>query len=128
MRQVSAIVIAYVGLGLGFVSGLLGVGGGIALIPLLLYGYGFPFRQAAGTGIAVTLLTSVVGTMAHASARHVHLPLAMVLLAGAGISAQLGAIATRHVAARKLRKGLASLVLLTVVAIVGDLVSQLAGR
>jgi uncharacterized membrane protein YfcA len=49
----------------------------------------------------------------------------MVLLAGAGISAQLGAIATRHVPARKLRKGLAALILLTVVAIVGDLITQL---
>lgn len=125
MRGVSSVVIAYVGLGLGFVSGLLGVGGGIALIPILLYGFGFPFRQAVGTGIAVTFLTAVVGTVAHAAQHNVHLGLSMVLLVGTGISAQIGAIVTTRVSARVLRKGLAVLVMLTAVVIVGDLLSGL---
>jgi uncharacterized membrane protein YfcA len=52
LHDVSAVLIAYLGLGLGLLSGLLGIGGGVALMPVLLYGFGFPFRQAAGTGIA----------------------------------------------------------------------------
>ncbi len=75
LSRVSAIVIAYVGLGLGFLSGLLGVGGGIALMPVLMYGFGFPLRQAAGTGIVVLLITSVGGTVAHALSGNVHLGL-----------------------------------------------------
>ena len=125
MRRVSALSIAYVGLLIGFMSGLLGVGGGILLIPILLYGFGFPFRKAAGTGIGVALLVSTVGTVFHARAHHVHLGLAMVLLIGAGISAQVGAVATSRLPARTLRKGLAAVVAVTVVVIIGDLWARL---
>lgn len=127
LTDVSATVIAYTGLFIGFVSGLLGVGGGIALIPLLLYGYGFPFRAATGTGIVVTLLTATVGTIAHARAGHVHLGLAMVVLAGSGISAQLGALATSHLSARTLRKGLVGVILLTIAALILDTARKLTG-
>jgi uncharacterized membrane protein YfcA len=125
MRHVSALVIAYVGLLIGLVSGLLGVGGGIVLIPILLYGFGFPFRKAAATGIGVALLVSTVGTVFHARAHNVHLGLAMVLLIGAGISAQVGAVMTSRLPARTLRKGMAALVAVTVVVIVGDLWARL---
>lgn len=124
LSRVSAPVTAYVGLGLGFISGLLGVGGGIALMPILLYGYGFPLRQAAGTGIVVLLVTSVGGTLAHARAGNVHLGLAMVLAVGASISAQFGALATAKLPAGLLRRGLALLVFGTIVVIAWDLLRR----
>jgi hypothetical protein len=125
LSRVSAIVVAYVGLGLGFLSGLLGVGGGIALMPVLMYGFGFPLRQAAGTGIVVLLATSVGGTVAHALSGNVHLGLAMVIAVGASVSAQFGALATSKLPAGLLRRGLALLIILTVVAIVWDLARRL---
>jgi uncharacterized membrane protein YfcA len=124
LRRVSAIGVAYVGLGLGFLSGLLGVGGGVALMPVLLYGYGFPMRQAAGTGIFVLLVTAASGTVAHAIAGHVHLGMAMVLLVGASVSAQLGAMATSRLPAAILRRGLASLIFLTMVAVAWALIRR----
>ncbi|MCA9596888.1 MAG: sulfite exporter TauE/SafE family protein [Myxococcales bacterium] len=124
LARVSAIVVAYVGLGLGFLSGVLGVGGGIALMPVLMYGFGFPLRQAAGTGIVVLLVTSVGGTIAHALSGNVHLGLSMVLVIGASVSAQFGALATSKLPAGLLRRGLASLVLLTIGAILWDLVRR----
>ena len=47
----SAIVIAYIGMALGFLSGLLGIGGGVALMPVLIYGFGFRSgkRQVPGS-------------------------------------------------------------------------------
>src|SRR5690606_16987447 len=107
----------YVGLFLGFLSGLLGVGGGVALMPILLYGFGFPIRHAAGTGIVVLLVTAIAGTLAHAQQGHVHLGVAMVLLIGASISAQIGAMLTSQLPARVLRRGFVGLVLFTVVTI-----------
>jgi uncharacterized membrane protein YfcA len=121
LPRVSALVIAYVGLFVGFFSGLLGIGGGIVLIPIILYGFGFPFHHASGTGVTVTLLMGVVGTLVHSLAGHVHLGLAMLLLVGSGISAQLGAIATSRLSARTLRKGLVALIALTMTMIVWDL-------
>jgi hypothetical protein len=121
LTRVSAIVVAYTGLVLGYMSGLLGVGGGIALMPILLYGFGFPIRQAAGTGMSVLLVTAIVGTVAHARQGHVHLGVAMVLLVGASVSAQFGALLTNRLPAGVLRRGFVMLILLTVVAILFDL-------
>lgn len=121
LSRVSATLIAYVGLVLGYLSGLLGVGGGIALMPILLYGFGFPIKQAAGTGISVLLVTAIVGTVAHARQGHVHLGMAMLLLVGAGISAQIGALLTHRLPAGVLRRGFVVIILMTVVAIVFDL-------
>ncbi len=125
MSRISAPVVAYVGLFLGFLSGLLGVGGGVALMPILLYGFGFPIRHAAGTGIVVLLVTAIAGTLAHAQQGHVHLGVAMVLLIGASISAQIGAMLTSQLPARVLRRGFVGLVLFTVVTILYDLWRQI---
>src|ERR1051325_5472684 len=39
----------------GIASGLFGVGGGIVIVPALIYGAGFPQHQATGTSLAVLL-------------------------------------------------------------------------
>jgi uncharacterized membrane protein YfcA len=126
LRSVSATLIAYVGLALGFLSGFLGIGGGIALLPVLVYGFGFPVRQAAGTGIVVLLATATTGTIVHALRGHVHLGLAMVLLVGATISAQLGVRASRSLHARTLRRLFAALIVVTIATIAWDLVRRLS--
>jgi uncharacterized membrane protein YfcA len=125
LRRVSAVIVAQIGLALGFVSGMLGIGGGVALNPVLVYGYGFPVRQAAGTGIAVLFVTAVVGTVAHALRGHVHLGLATVMLVGATISAQAGALASRRLSGRALGRILSLVILAAVGAVLWDLASQL---
>jgi hypothetical protein len=124
---VSAPLIAYVGLGLGVLSGLLGVGGGVVLMPVLVYGFGFPLRQAAGTGILVLLASAMMGTFVHALAGHVELRLAFPLLVTATLSAQLGARATRLLPARTLRRGFALVVVAAMSAVLWDLARRLAG-
>lgn len=125
LTRVSAVVVAYIGLGLGFLSGLLGVGGGVALLPILIYGFGFPIKQAAGTGILVLITASVSGTVAHALLGNVHLPLSLTLLAGASLSAQVGALATHRLPASVLRWGLASLISSTALALIWTLARRL---
>ena len=123
--QVSPIVIAELGLVLGFVSGVLGLGGGILMMPLLVYGLGFPMRAAAGAGLGLLVVTAGVGTFSHALRGNVHLGLSMTLLVGASVSAQLGALATRKLPARRLRRIFAALVLVTGAAVAWDLVRRL---
>jgi hypothetical protein len=125
LSSVSAIVIAEIGLVLGFASGLLGIGGGVALMPVLIYGYGFPIRQASGTGILVLIATAALGTFEHALRGHVDLRLALVLLVGATVAAQFGAMATHRLPARVLRRLFAVVVLGTVLAIVWDLARRM---
>ncbi len=121
LRRVSAVLIAYVGLALGFLSGLLGIGGGVALNPVMIYGYGFPMRQAVGTGIVVLFATAVIGTGAHALRGHVHLGLALVLLVGGTVSAQLGALATRRLSGAALGRIHAVVILGAMAAVLWDL-------
>ena len=120
-RRVSILLMAYLGLFLGFLSGLVGMGGGVVLLPILIYGLGVRVRMAAGTGILMLVVSAMSGTWAHARLGHVHLGLAMTLLAGSTIGAPLGASLTYRMDGRKLRGIFSYLVLLTALAVAWDL-------
>lgn len=47
----------------GLVAGILGIGGGLIMVPLLLIALRLPLRQAIGTSSAVMCLTALVGSM-----------------------------------------------------------------
>lgn len=118
---VSAPVLAFLGFVLGVLSGLLGVGGGVALLPILVYGYGFPIQHAAGTGILVLLATVTLGTLEHALGGHVDLRVALAILAGSSLGAQLGARLTASLSPRALRLWFAALLIATLLAVLGHL-------
>ena len=118
---------ALIGLASGFLAGLLGIGGGVALMPVLIYGYGFPLRQAAGTGILVLVASAALGTFLHALQGHVHLGLVAALLVGASLSAQAGVLATRRLSVRTLRRLFAGVLLAAAAAVVWHLLRQSRG-
>ncbi len=115
---VSAVVIAYVGFALGFLSGMLGIGGGIMLLPVLVYGFGFPIRQATGTGIVVILCSASYGTFVQALRGNVDLGLALALMASATPAAQLGVTLTRRLEAGRLRRIFAAVLVVTAAIVV----------
>ncbi len=125
LKQVSVPVMVYVGFILGVLSGLLGIGGGVAFMPVLLYGYGLSVRNAAGTGILLLFVTVVTGTIVQAHEGFVSLPLAMTILIGSSIGSQLGALTTHHLQNRVLRLLFGGLVLATVGMILWDLIRSL---
>jgi uncharacterized membrane protein YfcA len=126
IAQVSVTVMAYIGFLTGVLSGLLGIGGGVALLPVLIYGYGFSIKDAAGTGILLLFATVVVGTLEHALRHNVDLRVALAILAGSSIGSQLGARTTAHVSNQALRISFAALLLFTVGAIGIDMVRSLS--
>lgn len=111
LDRVSAPLTCYVGLGVGFLSGLLGIGGGVVLIPIMLYGYGFNIRKCAGTGIVMILIVATLGTIQHVRLGNVHLGLAMTLMIGSALAAQVGASLTRSLSPTLLRRGLAIVII-----------------
>ena len=115
--KVSVIVMAYIGFATGMLSGLLGIGGGVALLPVLVYGYGFSIKDAAGTGILLLFATVLVGTFEHALRHNVDLRVALAILAGSSVGSQLGARTTSRVSNQTLRIAFAVLLLGTVGAI-----------
>ena len=80
---------------IGFLAGLLGIGGGFLFVPVLL-ALGYPTKKAAATSSFIVIFSSFSGFLGHAAEGHYHWP----LLAGcavAGVPAsQLGALVMRH--------------------------------
>jgi uncharacterized protein len=99
-------------LGLGFVgafvSGLLGVGGAIVMIPLLFYvppllGVGsLDIKHVTGVTMAQVLAASIVGAWTHGRSAMVHKQLALVGGSAMAVGALIGAVGSRYVSGRLL--------------------------
>ena len=74
----------------GFLSGLLGIGGGSVMVPALVLGAGLPQQLAQGTALAAMVLPSLIGAYTHWRLGHVDRKIAPGLLAGIVIGAFLG--------------------------------------
>ncbi len=103
IAQMPAFVPVIVGIGVGFLAGILGAGGGFILTPVLIYLLGIPTRIAIGTGLFMVLVASSVGAFVYALSDRVDLLIALLMLVAASLGAQLGAIATEHVRASGIR-------------------------
>lgn len=53
--------------GIGFLAGLLGIGGGILHVPMLIYVLGFPAHIATATSHFILVFTGLTGTLTHAA-------------------------------------------------------------
>lgn len=70
-----------IGAAVGFLSGLVGVGGGFMMTPLLIF-LGIPPAVAVGTGSAQVVASSVSGALAQYQRGNVDIKMGIVLLAG----------------------------------------------
>jgi uncharacterized protein len=79
----SVIGLLVLGLSSGVLAGLLGVGGGIILVPAMVVLWGIPPAVAKGTSLAVIVPTSIIGTWRNRHHGNADMPVAvMVGLAG----------------------------------------------
>lgn len=94
MRGVLSIgtIAALVGVGLltGILAGLLGVGGGVVMVPAMMMLLHMPSTVAKGTSLAVIIPTSLMGTWRNRSKKNVDLKSAAVLGFGGILSAYAG--------------------------------------
>ncbi len=97
----------------GFVTGLLGVGGGFLVVPGLVLVLGFPVAAAVATSLLVLVLNAVVALAARALLVPGDIPWSLLVLiaGGAAVGAGLGALASRRVPAAGLRRGFGLLLL-----------------
>jgi uncharacterized membrane protein YfcA len=75
----------------GVMSGLLGVGGGIVMVPLLVLVAKQTQHQAHATSLAAVVVMGAVGSATFASEGEVEIGLALALAAGSLFGAPLGA-------------------------------------
>src|ERR1700761_4655821 len=87
--SVQWVVILGMGLGVGFLSGLFGVGGGFLLTPLLVF-YGIPSTVAVATTLSHVTASSISGAIAQWRKRAVDLRMAGVMLLGGLLGTVVG--------------------------------------
>ena len=85
-----AIVGSLVGAAAGFIAGLLGVGGGFIVAPMLME-LGYPIKQAAATTAFIVTFSSFSGFLGHIAEGHIDILLAGLAVVAAIAGSQLGA-------------------------------------
>lgn len=104
------------GLGIGFASGLFGVGGGFLIIPLLLFLSALPMQKAIATSLAVITLVSSVGFVSHIGlSGFSELKLTASVIAGSIIGMLISQRFSKHLAGPTLQLIFSALVVLVVI-------------
>jgi uncharacterized membrane protein YfcA len=88
----------------GFFSGLLGIGGGIVMMPVLVLGVGFPIHIAVATSMFVMIFTTLSGAITHLLLGHVIIQYVILLAIGVSIGTQIGARIARRLKSKTLER------------------------
>lgn len=92
LTALSLVVLVIVGVFVGTASGLFGVGGGIIVVPALVTGFGFADLVAKGTSLVVMIVSSGVGSIAHAQRGSIHWRTTIVVAASAIVASYGGVL------------------------------------
>jgi uncharacterized membrane protein YfcA len=98
-----AVALVVLGAVAGGSSGLLGIGGGIIMVPALVVLFMFGQQMAQGTALAVMVPTALMGAFTYTAGRRVTWPAAIIMMVGAVIGARYGAEAALRLPAGVLR-------------------------
>lgn len=119
---ISVIPPLLVGAAVGFLSAIMGVGGGFVMVPAMIYLLGMPTKVVVGTSLFQITFVTGYTTLVHAVTHHtVDMMLALLLIIGGVIGAQIGARVGVRLKAEQLRILLSILVLVVAVKIGFDL-------
>lgn len=88
----SVIGLVVLGLVTGVLSGLLGIGGGAVVVPMLILLFGASDLIAKGTSLLMMIPTAISGTIGNVVRRNVDLPAAAVIGVAACTTTALGAL------------------------------------
>lgn len=91
------------GLGAGFFSGFLGIGGGFIMVPAFMRFFGVPIKTALGTSLAVITITAIPNMIAHQIVGNIDWRIALWLAIGVIPGARLGARLSINAQERVLR-------------------------
>jgi uncharacterized membrane protein YfcA len=103
------------GLLIGFITSLLGVGGGIVAIPILIYLVRLDMKKVAATSLGIVVFSALTGALTYVitgwghpelppgSAGYVFLPAGLALLPGAVLTVRVGVHINKRLNARALK-------------------------
>ncbi len=99
--------------GVGVMSGLFGVGGGVILVPLLVLLFQFEQHEAQGTSlVALVPPTGLLAFLNYAHAGHVNWTVGLLLMPGVFFGGMLGSRVAQTLSPGKMRRVFAALLFL----------------
>ncbi len=118
----SILVPIVLGAFVGVLAAIMGVGGGFLMVPIMVYMLRMPMHVVVGTSLFQILFTCIEVTFLQAYTNHsVDFVLAVLLLLGSTLGAQVGAVFGRKLKADQLKILLAGIVLVVTVKIIFEL-------
>jgi len=121
---VSALLPIAIGVVVGLLAAIMGVGGGFVMVPAMIYLLGMPTAVVVGTSLfQIIFVTANVTVLQAVNTQTVDVVLALLLLAGGVVGAQIGARVGVRLKGEQLRGLLALMVLGVCVKISYDLVA-----
>ena len=98
---------AFIGLVGGICSGLFGVGGGMVMVPAMIFFTILGLRdtqQAVGTSLLVIIPTAIIGAYRHKMLGNINWPIALLLVPGAIVGGWIGASLTTGISPENLKR------------------------
>jgi hypothetical protein len=112
----------------GFFSGLLGIGGGVVMVPIMHFLMDFPMHLAVATSMFIMIFTSLAGTSTYLMlgiVRFEHLEYIILLCIGIVFGTQLGAYASKRTSGKNLRRIFGIIVILVSILMIQNYLHQL---
>jgi len=88
----------------GLASGLLGIGGGLLVVPIMTFAMDMSIHPATATSMFTMIFTSISGVTQHYQANHINFETALLLVLGAIFRAQVGAYTSKRISGKNLRR------------------------
>jgi len=88
----------------GLASGLLGIGGGLLIVPIMTFAMGMAIHLATATSMFTMIFTSISEVAQHYQANHINFETALLLALGAIFGAQVGAFTSKRISSKNLRR------------------------
>lgn len=122
----SATVLVFLGFFMGFLSGLLGIGGGVVIMPVLFYLVGQETKYATKTDMMLVFASGFFATVSHAFERNIDYALVLILITGAFFGTRVGASFQKKLSGKSIRKYFSFIVLAAALMVLGKLIKMLA--
>lgn len=85
-------------------GGLLGIGGGVLIVPALVFFLAFDQHRAHGTSLAIVMMLSLVGVVTYFAHHNVDLVFSAGIAIGGMVGAVIGGCIVQHIKSRALRR------------------------
>lgn len=98
------VLLALQGLGVGFLTGIIGVGGGFLIVPALVLVAGMPMRLAVGTSLLVITMNALAGFAGYLGHTEIDWNLVVWFTAIAAAGSVIGTLVSKRVPQQRLRQ------------------------